>query len=225
MHKRFLFCGNFYGDLVLSGVVCSLPLLMKNKKGFTLIELLVVIAIIGILAVAFVPSIMNAPAAARDARRIADVGRIVKAIAAKELSGTPFSLGNAADKTVWCFGPKPPAGGLGFVSSDFEQGFPKDPSGRNVYIDACESGYWVIRIGGNAGFMVLARVERPAKVGNYGKESFRLGKASEIPPLPLCCWQSYCDSTPSAKTLSTTPLYLSAPSKDNACYAASYLTK
>ena len=41
-----------------------------NKKGFTLIELLIVIAIIGILAVAFVPSVMKAPSKARDAARI-----------------------------------------------------------------------------------------------------------------------------------------------------------
>jgi prepilin-type N-terminal cleavage/methylation domain-containing protein len=39
------------------------------KKGFTLIELLIVVSIIGILAVALVPSLTNAPARARDATR------------------------------------------------------------------------------------------------------------------------------------------------------------
>jgi len=42
---------------------------MKNHKGFTLIELLVVIVIIGILATYLIPTIMGAPARARDAGR------------------------------------------------------------------------------------------------------------------------------------------------------------
>ncbi len=42
---------------------------MKMRKGFTLIELLVVIVIIGILATYLIPTIMGAPARARDAGR------------------------------------------------------------------------------------------------------------------------------------------------------------
>lgn len=51
--------------------------LFKDRpKGFTLIELLIVIAIIAVLAVAFLPSVFDAPAKARDAQRVEDVGRI-----------------------------------------------------------------------------------------------------------------------------------------------------
>ncbi len=49
-------------------------------KGFTLIELLIVITIIGILAVALMPSVLGAPARARDAARKADLSNLTSAL-------------------------------------------------------------------------------------------------------------------------------------------------
>jgi prepilin-type N-terminal cleavage/methylation domain-containing protein len=52
----------------------------SKQKGFTLIELLVVIAIIGILSSVVLASLSTARAKSRDAKRVAEVGQISKAL-------------------------------------------------------------------------------------------------------------------------------------------------
>ncbi|MEK7544857.1 MAG: type II secretion system protein [Patescibacteria group bacterium] len=52
----------------------------KSRLGFTLIELLIVIVIMGILSVAFLPTVLSGPKKARDARRISDVNSIAQAV-------------------------------------------------------------------------------------------------------------------------------------------------
>lgn len=59
------------------------------RKGFTLIELLIVITIIGILSVAFVPQLLNAPSQARDTARI-DAAQLY----AGGLTGLAIDLGS-----------------------------------------------------------------------------------------------------------------------------------
>lgn len=77
---------------------------MTSKKGFTLIELLIVIAIIAVLAVAFLPTILGAPAKGRDTARIASLQKIQKVLVSANLdnsiSGYPVATtasGNCVD--------------------------------------------------------------------------------------------------------------------------------
>jgi general secretion pathway protein G len=64
------------------------------KKGFTLIELLIVVAIIGILAVALVPTITDAPARARDAARKAAVNSILSSLESYNIDNGRYPSGN-----------------------------------------------------------------------------------------------------------------------------------
>ncbi len=74
---------------------------MPIKKGFTLIELLIVVAIIGILAVALVPTITDAPARARDAARKAAVNSILSSLESYNIDNGRYPNGNfCIDETL-----------------------------------------------------------------------------------------------------------------------------
>lgn len=71
-------------------------LLLGKKKGFTLIELLIVIAIIGILAVSLLPSVLSAPAKARDAAKKAKLNDLVVAIEQYNVDNSKYPLNSVA---------------------------------------------------------------------------------------------------------------------------------
>lgn len=139
------------------------------KKGFTLIELLVVITIIGILAVVVIPSVLNAPAKARDLQRKTDLTNIAKAIEAGRSDGITIPFGTAyykcVDDTVFAsFKPY------------FSNGkIPKDPQSAIAVTGLCPNGHYVIynyqynTTTSSYGYRygVFARVEIPETNGNW----------------------------------------------------------
>ena len=130
------------------------------KKGFTLIELLIVIAIIGILAVAFVPTIMGAPSKGRDTTRIADIQKIQKVVIAADLEGSTDipSASNCItdDDTGANFNP---------FKADFGGVVPVDPQGASVTYGAttkkaCANGeYYFVVSPGTYSYAVMAVTE------------------------------------------------------------------
>lgn len=134
----------------------------SNKKGFTLIELLIVIAIIGILAVAFLPSLLNAPAKGRDAQRLATVQKIQNFLVTK-------ALASSLSDTTACILESAKAAGISKTINDnianFGGVFPKDPDksfdAKSTAVAACTGGYGFVNFATNKtyDFAVYARVE------------------------------------------------------------------
>lgn len=108
------------------------------KKGFTLIELLVVIAIIGLLATFAVVSFSGAQAKARDARTIADLKQIQKAIALCYDKIGSYLINSETKITTPCY--REPLTDGDFVTSwrnacgEFLYDFPTPPAGGYNYV-------------------------------------------------------------------------------------------
>lgn len=137
---------------------------MNTKKGFTLIELLIVIAIIGILAVAFVPTLLDAPARGRDSQRIANLNTIRTVLLDAELRGIdqPASAcsataGNSLESFVAEFGgsvPQDPQAATRADAEIFQAGAVKCKS--YVYLKDPDANYQ---------FGIYAKMEN-AEAGN-----------------------------------------------------------
>lgn len=105
---------------------------MNSKKGFTLIELLIVIAIIAVLAVAFLPTLLGAPAKGRDTSRIASLEKIQKVLINTNLANKAFPATSGVVASALTYGTttwgadSDIAGGFGGV-------FPVDPKSAWAY--------------------------------------------------------------------------------------------
>ncbi len=124
--------------------------MFKSKKGFTLIELLIVITIIGILAVAFLPTLLGAPVKGRDTQVMADVQKIQKVLINYNLengSGYP-TTGVITPGLATGFG-APADDWAGAFSSDFGGAIPTKPDGSSYYyVNSPGSGKYSLAITG-----------------------------------------------------------------------------
>lgn len=140
------------------------------KKGFTLIELLIVVAIIGILAVALVPTITDAPARARDAGRKATVNSVITSLEAFNIDEGFYPAGTfcidadgsaSADETK--------------IIDDYLNG--NIPSAAPVQDSTVCGGEFVRYEKTTNGYQVYMPVE---KTGNYGIASFNDGSENTL---------------------------------------------
>ena len=82
-----------------------------KKKGFTLIELLIVISIIGILAIALIPNLTDAPRRARDAARLSNANDVVAAVETYYIDNGDYPTGS------FCINSNTTSGNASFVNT------------------------------------------------------------------------------------------------------------
>lgn len=108
---------------------------MKNSRGFTLIELLVVVAIIGLLASIVVASLSSVQARGRDARRMADVDAIRKALTLYSSDAGTFPIA-AATTTLAATS----SVGSALIAAGSISSIPTDPNGSQYNYVSYSSG-------------------------------------------------------------------------------------
>lgn len=147
-------------------------------KGFTLIELLIVITIIGILAVALLPSVLGAPARARDAARKADLNNIIAAIETYNSDNQKYPVGPGCIDQI-----------AGLPDNFTGKKAPVDPQGKKIdgtAVDGnCASGYFYCSLTGNpASYAVGAYMEIEGDANTTNAGTFGVTACNSTANLP-----------------------------------------
>ena len=160
-------CYNYY--IMLTKVA-------KNKLGFTLVELLVVIAIIGILSTATVVNLRTAKAKARDAKRLAEVMQITKAVElfSSEKCYYPNTNCHNLPSVVLCTSRLSSGNWIPELVTEFAANLPDDPLNANV--DGEEYFYWFTRDAGTGNpadyFYILFNLEVTDRIDNCNNHPY-----------------------------------------------------
>lgn len=137
-----------------------------SRLGFTLIELLIVITIIGILAVVFLPTVLNAPAKARDAARQADIGNLVEAIESARLAGKSIPATGCINDTTF-------TNVKDFLANGTTPKDPKEDTAWKVKAACLAREYAIVtKTDSTFQYAVAAKVEVPSKTGNIACTDF-----------------------------------------------------
>ena len=159
-----------------------------SKKGFTLIELLIVIAIIAVLALAFVPSLMKAPAKSRDTQRTTAITKIANFLTTESLANATFPASDCISSADDKIGVDDTISKLiNDNIADFGGVFPVDPKSGNKSTGAgkeCDAQYGYINFANtvnNYSAVVYAAVENP-EAGNVLCSSLKDSEAPKLTP-------------------------------------------
>jgi prepilin-type N-terminal cleavage/methylation domain-containing protein len=155
----------------------------KFSKGFTLIELLIVITIIGILAVALLPSVLGAPARARDAARKADLSHIIAALETFNSDHQHYPDGGGCIDAIT----DSAVSGTGVLNTYFQgQKPPSDPQTKSASSAVCSAGNYVycpIDVAGYS-YMIGTYMEVPADANVKGSTALATACTTALTAVP-----------------------------------------
>lgn len=107
-----------------------------NKHSFTLVELLVVIAIIAILSTIGITQYSKSLASARDSKRVADMGTIMKALDAYFAANGQYPAGETTAQS----------GCDNWDVSAYDQNYPAGAKNENKFIDELFTGNYLDKV-------------------------------------------------------------------------------
>ncbi len=159
----------------------------SNTKGFTLIELLIVITIIGILAVAFLPSLLGAPSRARDTQRLASMNKLQSFFNSESLTSQLPADSGCLDPTTITAGTASQL--INNNLADIGGVFPVDPNNTAISVGPsgsatdCTGNFVYVRFGSGNDYTaaVVAAVENEEN-GNIDCADAALEDASNTAP-------------------------------------------